>query len=111
MSQRISNNSAFLVSLNVPDKTGKMADVVLGFHDRLRRLYPQRIHLWRGESTASPTASAARNSPWTARLPPERQMPGPTIFVAGPFGFSSHVHRSATPLDGPRHHRPYDPTT
>src|SRR6478735_5243458 len=31
MSARITNYGAFLVSLNVPDKTGKMADVTLGY--------------------------------------------------------------------------------
>jgi len=31
MSARITNYGAFLVDLNVPDKTGKMANVVLGY--------------------------------------------------------------------------------
>src|SRR3569833_2059495 len=31
MTARITNYGAFLVSLNVPDKHGKMADVVLGY--------------------------------------------------------------------------------
>src|ERR1700733_7949563 len=31
MSARITNYGAFLVNLNVPDRTGKMADVVLGY--------------------------------------------------------------------------------
>src|ERR1700760_5163687 len=31
MSARITNYGAYLVSLNVPDRNGKMADVVLGY--------------------------------------------------------------------------------
>ena len=46
MSARITNYGAFLVSLNVPDKNGKMADVVLGY-DKLEDYTHRYPVCWR----------------------------------------------------------------
>ena len=38
-SARITNYGAYLVSLNVPDRTGKNADVVLGYDSQIGRAH------------------------------------------------------------------------
>jgi len=97
MSARITNYGALLVSLNVPDRKGKMADVVLGFdspdgykggamYGAVVGRYANRIGNARFTLDGK-TYQLAANS-------------GPNNIHGGPNGFNTRVY-SATPLDGP----------
>src|SRR6478735_11338373 len=97
MSARITNYGAFLVSLNVPDKTGKMADVVLGY-DKLE----DYTHGTTYGAVIGRFANRIGGAQFTLdgktyRL---KANAGPNNIHGGPVGFSYHVY-GATPLDGP----------
>ncbi|HKQ09641.1 MAG TPA: aldose epimerase family protein [Rhizomicrobium sp.] len=97
LSARITNYGAFLVSLNVPDRSGKMADVVLGY-DNLEGYT-------RGTSYGAVIGRFA-NRIGGAKFTLDgktyylKANAGPNNIHGGPVGFSHHVY-SATPLDGP----------
>lgn len=97
MSARISNYGALLVSLNVPDKTGKMADVVLGFDN------PED---YKGGGMYGAVVGRFANRIGGARFKLKGKTyqlaanSGPNNIHGGPNGFNTRVY-SATPLDGP----------
>jgi aldose 1-epimerase len=96
-SARITNYGAFLVSLNVPDKTGKMADVVLGY---------DKLEDYTHGTTYGAVIGRFANRIGAAQFTLEgkayhlKANAGPNNIHGGPAGFSTHVY-SATPLDGP----------
>jgi aldose 1-epimerase len=97
MSARISNYGALLVGLNVPDRAGKMADVVLGFDT------PDG---YRGGAMYGAIVGRYANRIGNARFTLEGKTyqlaanAGPNNIHGGPIGFNQRVY-SATPLDGP----------
>jgi len=97
MSARITNYGAFLVSLDVPDKTGKLADVVLGY-DNLEAYthgttYGAVIGRFANRIGGAQFALDGKTFHLKANA-------GPNNIHGGPAGFSYRVY-SATPLDGP----------
>jgi aldose 1-epimerase len=96
MSARITNYGAFLVSLDVPDKTGKMADVVLGYDN---------LDGYTHGTTYGAVIGRFANRIGGAQFTVEgktyhlKANAGPNNIHGGPVGFSSHIY-SATPLDG-----------
>ena len=96
-SARITNYGAFLVSLNVPDKTGKMGDVVLGY---------DKLEDYTHGTTYGAVIGRFANRIGAAQFTLEgktyhlKANAGPNNIHGGPVGFSTHVY-SATPLDGP----------
>jgi aldose 1-epimerase len=97
MSARITNYGAFLVSLNVPDKTGKMADVVLGYDN---------LEAYTHGTTYGAVIGRFANRIGGAQFVLDgktyhlKANAGPNNIHGGPIGFSYHVY-SATPLNGP----------
>jgi aldose 1-epimerase len=97
MSARITNYGAFLVSLNVPDRSGKMADVVLGYDN---------LESYTHGTTYGAVIGRFANRIGGAQFTIEgktynlKANAGPNNIHGGPIGFSYHVY-SATPLDGP----------
>jgi len=97
MSARITNYGAFLVSLNVPDRKGKFADVVLGY-DKLE----DYTHGTTYGAVIGRFANRIGGAQFTLdgktyRL---KANAGPNNIHGEPVGFSYHVY-GATPLDGP----------
>src|ERR1044072_484164 len=95
-SARITNYGAFLVSLNVPDKTGKMADVTLGY-DKLEdythgTTYGAVIGRFANRIGGAQFALDGKTYKLKANS-------GPNNIHGGPVGFSYHVY-NATPFDG-----------
>ena len=97
MSARITNYGAFLVSLSVPDKTGKMADVVLGY-DNLEAYTRGTTY----GAVIGRFANRIGNAQFTldGKTYKLKANAGPNNIHGGPVGFSYHVY-SATPLNGP----------
>ena len=97
MSARITNYGAFLVSLNVPDRKGKMADVVLGYDN---------LEAYTHGTTYGAVIGRFANRIGGAQFTLDgktyhlKANAGPNNIHGGPIGFSYHVY-SATPLDGP----------
>ncbi|HEX4635931.1 MAG TPA: aldose epimerase family protein [Rhizomicrobium sp.] len=97
MSARITNYGAFLVSLNVPDKNGKLADVVLGY---------DKLEDYTHGTTYGAVIGRFANRIGGAQFTLEgktfhlKANSGPNNIHGGPVGLSYHVY-SATPLDGP----------
>src|ERR1700744_2994597 len=97
MSARITNYGAYLVSLNVPDRTGKMADVVLGYDS---------LDGYKTGTTYGAVIGRFANRIGGAQFTLEgktyhlKANAGPNNIHGGPIGFSYRVY-SATPLDGP----------
>jgi aldose 1-epimerase len=97
MSARITNYGAYLVDLNVPDRKGKMADVVLGY-DNLKD--------YTTGTTYGAVIGRFANRIGGAQFTLEgktyhlKATAGPNNIHGGPVGFSYHVY-NATPLDGP----------
>src|SRR3954470_13305983 len=95
-SARITNYGAFLVSLNMPDKTGKMADVVLGY---------DRLDDYTHGTTYGAGVGRFANRIGRAQFTLEgktyhlKANAGPNNIHGGPVGFSYHVY-NATPFDG-----------
>ena len=90
---------AIITSIKVPDKSGALGDVVLGF-DYARRLPGQASVLRRHRRAATATASAARSSSSTARPTRWRRTTAPTRCTAG--------SRASTSTSGWRSRRPHD---
>src|ERR1700743_530706 len=96
-SARITNYGAFLVSLNVPDRGGKLADVVLGY---------DKLEDYTHGTTYGAVIGRFANRIGGAQFTLEgktfhlKANAGPNNIHGGPIGFSYHVY-SATPLDGP----------
>src|SRR5579862_8331306 len=97
MSARITNYGAYLVSLDVPDKSGKMADVVLGYDN---------LEGYESGTTYGAVIGRFANRIGGAQFTLEgktyhlKANAGPNNIHGGPIGFSYHVY-SATPMDGP----------
>jgi aldose 1-epimerase len=97
MTARITNYGAFLVSLEVPDRNGKPADVVLGY-DNLKD--------YTTGTTYGAVIGRFANRIGGAQFTLEgktyhlKANAGPNNIHGGPVGFSYHVY-NATPLDGP----------
>jgi aldose 1-epimerase len=97
MTARITNYGAFLVSLEVPDRNGKPADVVLGY-DNLKD--------YTTGTTYGAVIGRFVNRIGGAQFTLEgktyhlKANAGPNNIHGGPIGFSYHVY-NATPLDGP----------
>jgi aldose 1-epimerase len=96
MSARITNYGAFLVSLNVPDRKGKMADVVLGY---------DRLEEYTHGTTYGAVIGRFANRIGGAQFTLEgktfhlKANAGPNNIHGGPVGFSNHIY-NATMLDG-----------
>jgi len=96
MSARITNYGALLVGLNVPDRKGKMADVVLGFDNAAA---------YQGGSMYGAVVGRYANRIGDARFTLEGKTyhlaanSGPNNIHGGPAGFNTRVY-SATPMDG-----------
>src|ERR1700722_3680941 len=96
MSARITNYGAYLVSLNVPDKTGKMADVVLGY---------DTLDGYKTGTTYGAVIGRFANRIGGAQFTVEgktyhlKANAGPNNIHGGPIGFSYRVY-GATPMDG-----------
>src|SRR6201996_2583922 len=96
MSARITNYGAYLVSLNVPDRGGKMADVVLGYDS---------LDGYKTGTTYGAVIGRFANRIGNARFSLDgktyhlKANAGPNNIHGGPVGFSYHVY-SATPMDG-----------
>jgi len=96
-SARITNYGAFLVSLNVPDRSGRNADVVLGY---------DKLEDYTHGTTYGAVIGRFANRIGAAQFTLEgktyhlKANAGPNNIHGGPVGFSTHVY-SATPLDGP----------
>jgi aldose 1-epimerase len=97
MSARITNYGAFLVSLNVPDRSGKMADVVLGY---------DTLEGYKTGTTYGAVIGRFANRIGGAQFTLHgktyhlKANAAPNNIHGGPIGFSYHLY-SATPLDGP----------
>ena len=97
MTARITNYGAYLVSLNVPDRNGKMADVVLGY---------DTLDGYKTGTTYGAVIGRFANRIGGAQFTLEgktyhlKANGGPNNIHGGPIGFSYHVY-SATPMDGP----------
>src|SRR5580698_5538974 len=97
MSARITNYGAFLVNLNVPDRTGKMADVVLGYDN---------LEAYTHGTTYGAVIGRFANRIGGAQFTIDgktyhlKANAGPNNIHGGPVGFSYHVY-DAKPLDGP----------
>jgi aldose 1-epimerase len=97
MSARITNYGAYLVSLTVPDRTGKMADVVLGYDN---------LDGYKSGTTYGAVIGRFANRIGGAQFTLEgktyhlKANAGPNNIHGGPVGFSYHVY-DARPLDGP----------
>src|SRR6201996_5249221 len=96
MSARITNYGAYLVSLNVPDKNGKMADVVLGY---------DTLDGYKTGTTYGAVIGRFANRIGGAQFTLDgktyhlKANAGPNNIHGGPVNFSYHVY-GATPLDG-----------
>src|SRR5579884_1276029 len=96
MSARITNYGAYLVSLNVPDRKGKMADVVLGYDN---------LDGYKSGTTYGAVIGRFANRIGGAQFTLEgktyhlKANSGPNNIHGGPIGFSYHVY-NATPFDG-----------
>src|ERR1700743_3896307 len=96
MSARITNYGAYLVSLTVPDRNGKMADVVLGYDS---------LDGYKTGTTYGAVIGRFANRIGGAQFTLEgktyhlKANAGPNNIHGGPIGFSYHVY-SATALDG-----------
>ncbi len=96
MSARITNYGAYLVSLNVPDRTGRNADVVLGY---------DTLDGYKTGTTYGAVIGRFANRIGGAQFTLEgktyhlKATAGPNNIHGGPIGFSYHVY-SATPMDG-----------
>jgi len=97
MSARITNYGAFLVSLNTPDRNGKMADVVLGY-DTLKEYTTGTTY----GAVIGRFANRIGGAQFTldGKTYHLKANAGPNNIHGGPIGFSYHVY-SATPMDGP----------
>src|SRR3954470_11116492 len=95
-SARITNYGAFLVGLNVPDKAGKLADVVLGY-DKLE----DYTHGTTYGAVIGRFANRIGNAQFTLDGKTYKLKPnaGPNNIHGGPVGFSYHVY-NATTFDG-----------
>ncbi len=97
MSARITNYGAFLVDLNVPDRKGKMADVVLGYDN---------VEAYSHGTTYGAVIGRFANRIGGAQFTLEgktfhlKANAGPNNIHGGPEGFSYHVY-NATAVDGP----------
>src|SRR6201996_2578574 len=97
MSARITNYGAYLVSLNVPDKNGKMADVVLGY---------DTLDGYKTGTTYGAVIGRFANRIGGAQFTLDgktyhlKANAGPNNIHGGPVGFNYHVY-NATPLDTP----------
>jgi len=95
-SARITNYGAFLVGLNVPDRKGKMADVVLGYDN---------LEAYTHGTTYGAVIGRFANRIGGAQFTIEgktyhlKANAGPNNIHGGPIGFSYHVY-NATPFDG-----------
>jgi len=96
MSARITNYGAFLVSLNVPDRKGKFADVVLGY-DKLE----EYTHGTTYGAVIGRFANRIGGAQFTldGKTYHLKANAGPNNIHGGPVGFSYHVY-NATPMDG-----------
>src|SRR5256885_3836826 len=96
MSARITNYGAFLVSLNVPDRSGKMADVVLGYDN---------LEAYTHGTTYGAVIGRFANRIGGAQFTLDgktyhlRANAGPNNIHGGPIGFSYHVY-NGTMRDG-----------
>jgi aldose 1-epimerase len=96
MSARITNYGAFLVSLNVPDRKGKFADVVLGY---------DKLEEYTHGTTYGAVIGRFANRIGGAQFSLEgktyhlKANAGPNNIHGGPIGFSYHLY-NATMLDG-----------
>src|SRR5579872_2044801 len=97
MSARITNYGAYLVSLNVPGRDGKLADVVLGY---------DTLDGYKTGTTYGAVIGRFANRIGGAQFTLEgktyhlKANAGRNNIHGGPVGFSYHVY-SATPMDGP----------
>ena len=97
VSARITNYGAYLVSLDVPGRDGKMADVVLGY---------DTLDGYKTGTTYGAVIGRFANRIGGAQFTLEgktfhlKANAGPNNIHGGPIGFSYRVY-SATPLDGP----------
>ena len=97
MGARITTYGAYLVSLNVPDRNGKMADVVLGY---------DTLDGYKTGTTYGAVIGRFANRIGGAQFTLEgktyhlKANAGPNNIHGGPIGFSYHVY-GATPMDGP----------
>ncbi len=94
-SVRITNYGAFLVSLNMPDRSGKMADVVLGY-DKLEdythgTTYGAVIGRFANRISGAQFSLDGKTYKLKANA-------GPNNIHGGPVGFSYHVY-NATPFE------------
>jgi aldose 1-epimerase len=96
-SARVTNYGAFLVALNMPDRNGKMADVVLGY-DTLKEYTTGTTY----GAVIGRFANRIGGAQFTldGKTYHLKANAGPNNIHGGPVGFSYHVY-SATPLDGP----------
>jgi aldose 1-epimerase len=96
MSARITNFGAFLVSLNVPDRKGKFADVVLGY-DKLE----EYTHGTTYGAVIGRFANRIGGAQFTldGKTYHLKANAGPNNIHGGPIGFSYHIY-NATMLDG-----------
>jgi aldose 1-epimerase len=97
MSARITNYGAYLVSLEVPDRNNKMADVVLGY---------DTLDGYKTGTTYGAVIGRFANRIGGAQFTVEgktyhlKANAGPNNIHGGPVGFSYHVY-SATPMNVP----------
>ena len=96
MSARITNYGAYLVNLDVPDRNGKMADVVLGYDTldgyKTGTTYGAVIGRFANRIGGAQFTLNGKTYHLKANA-------GPNNIHGGPVNFSYHVY-SATPLDG-----------
>ena len=89
MSARITNYGAYLVSLDVPDRSGKMADVVLGYDN---------LEGYKNGTTYGAVIGRFANRIGGAQFTLEgktyhlKANAGPNNIHGGPVGFSYHVY-------------------
>jgi aldose 1-epimerase len=97
MSARITNYGAYLVSLDVPDRSGKMADVVLGYDS---------LDGYKTGTTYGAVIGRFANRIGGAQFTLDgktfhlKANAGPNNIHGGPIGFSYRVY-TATTMDGP----------
>jgi aldose 1-epimerase len=96
-SARITNYGAFLVDLNMPDRKGKMANVVLGYDN---------LEAYTHGTTYGAVIGRFANRIGGAQFTVDgktyhlKANAGPNNIHGGPIGFSYHVY-NATPINGP----------
>ena len=96
-SARITNYGAFLIDLKMPDRNGKMANVVLGYDN---------LEAYTHGTTYGAVIGRFANRIGGAQFTLDgktyhlKANAGPNNIHGGPIGFSYHVY-NATPMDGP----------